>query len=261
MEDLSAASLDDVKDFFRTYYAPNNACLVVAGDINPAEVKPLVEKYFGPIRRGKQIERPVAAPVVLPQQQRLVFEDKVQLPRLYLTWHSAANNTREDAVLTVLSRILTLGKNSRLYQSLVYDQQIAQSVQSTQNGVEIAGQFQIEITPKPGGNLTRMEQASDSILQDVLKNGVTQKEIDKSTTVIESRLVNQAATVLGKATNLAAFYSYTGDPTNVNTQMDLYKGITPEEVVTVAKKYLPQPNVVLSIVPLGKTELAAKKGE
>ncbi len=261
MDDLTAASLEDVKDFFRMYYAPNNACLVVAGDINPSEVRPLVEQYFGPFKRGRQIDRPTAVPLELQQSQRMVFEDKVQLPRLYCTWHSAANNTREDAVLTVLSRILSGGKNSRMYSSLVYDRQIAQAVSARQNGLEIAGEFQIELTPKPGGNLTVMEHAADSILNDVLSNGVTQKEIDKSIALIESRLVNQAGTVLGKATNLAAFYSYTGDPGNINTQMDLYRDITPEEVISVAAKYLTKPNVVLSIVPLGKPELAAKKGE
>jgi len=261
MEDLSAAALGDIQDFFRTYYAPNNACLVVAGDFKPVELKPQIKKYFASIPRGKDFERPKAVPVFLDKQQRMAFEDKVQLPRLFLTWHSPENNTREDAVLRVLDRILSSGKNSRLYKSLVYDKQIAQSVNASQSGSEIAGTFQIQVTAKPGHNLIEMEDAVNQILSDVLKNGVTEKEIENALTATEVQIVNRATTVLGKANALAAYYSYTGETNNINKQMDFFKGITPEEVLTVTKKYLTQPNMVLSVVPLGKLELAAKKGE
>jgi zinc protease len=261
MEDLSAAALGDVQDFFKLYYAPNNACLVVAGDFQPADVKPLIAKYFASIPRGKDFERPKAVPVSLDKPQRMAFEDKVQLPRLYLTWHSPENNTREDAVLSVLDNILSRGKSSRLYKSLVYQNQIAQSVSARQSGSEIAGTFDIQVTAKPGHNLTEMEDSVNQILSGVLKNGVTQQEIDNALTSVEVQIVNSAATVLGKANTLSAYYSYTGDPNNINKQMDLFKGITPDEVLKVAKKYLTQPNMSLSIVPLGKLELAAKKGE
>src|ERR1041385_5718150 len=149
MEDLNAASLEDVHQFFRTYYAPNNACLVISGDFNSAEGKPLVEKYFASIPRGKAFDRPQVAPVALSEEKRMTFEDKVQLPRLYVTWHSPPNNTREDAVMSVLSQILSRGKNSRFYKSLVFEKQIAQSVNAFQNGLEIAGMFQIQVTAKP----------------------------------------------------------------------------------------------------------------
>ncbi len=261
MEDLSAASLEDVKDFFRTYYAPNNAVLSIAGDINPAEIKEMVEKYFGPIARGKDFERPKAVPVTLSENKKLTFEDRVQLPRLYLTWHSPANFTREDAALTVLARILSTGKNSRLYKSLVYEKQVAQSVNALANSSEIAGLFQIEVTAKPGRNLSEMRTATDSILADVMKNGVTEKEVENCLNSIESQIVNRAATVLAKANTLANYYCQTGDPGNINKQMDLYKGMTPAEVLAAAKKYLTQPRVTLSVVPTGKPELAAAREE
>ena len=261
MEDLSAASLDDVKDFFRTYYAPNNAVLTIAGDFNPSDVKPLVEKYFAEIPRGKDFERPKAVPVSLSQNKQMTFEDKVQLPRLYLTWHSPASFTREDAVLTVFADILSSGKNSRFYKSMVYDQQIAQSVFASANSSEIAGLFQITVTAKPGKTLTEMKTAVDSVLTVVLDKGVTEQEIDNAMARIESRIVNSAATEFGKANALCEYYCLTGDPNNINKQMDLYKGITPQEVMTVAKKYLTQPRMTLSIVPMGKTELSATKGE
>lgn len=261
MEDLSAASRDDVKDFFKTYYAPNNACLVLTGDFSPSEAKQLVQKYFGPIPRGKDFERPGKMPVSLPEEKRMVFEDKVQLPRVYMTWHSAPGYTREDAVMEVLGQILSSGKSSRLYKALVYDRQIAQSVRANQDGSEIAGLFQIEVTAKPERNLTEMETSVDSILNDVLKNGVTEDEVQKALTGAEARIVNSASTMLGRATSLAFYYSYTGDPNNINKQMELYKGITPQEVIMAAKKYLTQPKMVLSIVPLSKSERGAKKGE
>jgi zinc protease len=261
MEDLSAASLDDVKDFFKTYYAPNNACLVLAGDFQSAEMKPLIDKYFSGIPRGKPFDRPKVVPVSLPAEKREVFEDKVQLPRLYMNWHTAPNNTRENAVLTVLGRILASGKNSRLYRPMVYDKQIAQSVMAMQGGSEIAGTFQITVTAKPGKTLTEMEQNVDAILSELLTQGVKQSEIDKALASIESRVVNSAQTMLGRANSMAAYYSFMGDPNQINKQMDLYKGITPEEVLTLAAKYLKQPKMVLSVVPLGKVELASKKGE
>lgn len=261
MDDLSAASLEDVQQFFRTYYAPNNACLVVSGDILPSEVKPLIQKYFGSIPMGERFERPAAVPIALDKQKRITYQDKVQLPRLYLTWHSGALNTREDAVMSVFADILSSGKNSRFYKSLVYDRQIAQSIRASQGGSEISGEFQIVVTPKPDHDLNEMEKAVDEILADLMKTGVTQNEIDKSITNTEVQLVNSVATSLGKGNSLAANYFYTGDASNINKQMDLYKGITPDEVMAVARGILSKPNVVLSIFPLGGVEPPAKKGE
>lgn len=129
MEDLSAATMEDVQNFFKTYYAPNNASLVLAGDFNEKEAKQLIEKYFGEIPRGTSFERPKPVAISIPQTQRVFFEDKVKLPRLFLDWLSAPMQTRDDAVLDVLSDILSSGKTSRLYQSLVYEKQIAQSVE------------------------------------------------------------------------------------------------------------------------------------
>jgi zinc protease len=260
MEDLTAASLDDVKGFFRTYYAPNNAVLSIAGDFAPAEARELAAKYFGPLPAGGAIERPNPGPQTLARDSSMTFEDRVQLPRLYRSWHAPPNFTREDAVLTVLAHILSSGKNSRLYNTMVFDQQIAQSVFASANSSEIAGLFQITVSAKPGKNLTQMDAVVDSVLQGVLKAGVTEKEIGKAMNSIESQIVNSAATDLGKANTLANYYCQAGDPTLINKQMDLYKGITPEEVLTVAKKYLTQPSFRLSVVPVGKTELAVGKG-
>jgi len=259
MEDLSAASLDDVMEFFRIYYAPNNAVLVVAGDFEPKPTKEWIEKYFAPIPRGTQIERPPLQPVVLQEEKRSVFEDRVQLPRLYMTWPSAPMNTREDAVLDVLTDILSAGKNSRLYKSLVYEKQVAQSVNSYQYGMEIAGQTGIEVTAKPGKALTEMEAAVNDELSSLLRNGVTEREIQTSINNKESQLVNSRATVFGKANSLATHFTLTGDAGNINKEFGRFKDITPDEVVAVARKILSGKKVVLSIVPDGKPELAAER--
>ncbi|HTK82867.1 MAG TPA: pitrilysin family protein [Bacteroidota bacterium] len=261
MEDLTAAKMEDVQNFFRTYYAPNNAVLSIAGDINPSEVKGLVEKYFGPIPKGKDFERPKAVPVSISQNISQTFEDKVQLPRIYLSWHSPANFTREDAVLTVLANIMSSGKSSRLYRTLVYDKQIAQTATASAGSSEIAGLFQVTVTAKPGKNLTDIKAVVDSLMADILKNGVTDKEIENSLTSIEAGIVNRAATVFFKANSMANYYCQTGDPNNINKQWDLYKGITAKEISEVANRYLSQHYMTLSVVPLGKTELAVQKGE
>src|SRR5690606_7390746 len=120
--DLNAASLEDVTDFFRTYYAPNNASLAIVGDFEPAQTKAWIERYFGGIPAGPPIERPRPMPVVLEAEKRLVLEDRVQLPRLYLTWPSPALYAEGDADLEVVGDVLAGGRSSRLYQRLVYEE-------------------------------------------------------------------------------------------------------------------------------------------
>jgi zinc protease len=259
MDDLSAASLDDVMEFFRVYYAPSNATLVIGGDFDPAQVRIWVEKYFGPFAKGVAIDRPPVQLVTLPEEKRMVFEDKVQLPRLYLTWPSAQLRTREDALRDVLSDILAAGKNSRLYKSLVYEKQVAQSVEASQSGSEIAGEFSITVTAKPGKTLTEMESAVNEVIADLLKNGVTNREIEKSINNKEVQLINSRQTVLGVVNALATYQTLTGDAANLNKEFDRFKGITPEEIIADAKKLLSANKVVLSIVPEGKSNLAAER--
>ena len=259
MEDLSAAKLEDVKDFFRIYYAPNNACLVIGGDIDPAKAKPWVEKYFGSFSKGTNIERPPVQTVTLNEEKRMVSEDRVQLPRLYLTWPSAPLNTREDALRDVLSDILASGKNSRLYKALVYEKQIAQSVVAYQNGSEIAGEFGIQVTAKPGRTLTEMEDGVNEVIKGLLKDGVTEREIEKCINNKETQLINSRQTMLGVVNALASYHTLTGDANNINREFDRFKGITPSEILADARKLLSGNKVVLSVVPEGKTNLAAKQ--
>jgi zinc protease len=258
MADLSAASLDDVKGFFATYYAPNNACVVIAGDIDPERVKGWIAKYFGPIPRGNAFERPKPQEITLSEDKRLVLEDRVQLPRLYLTWPSARGYTRTDAVRDVMTDILSAGKNSRLYKSLVYEKQIAQSVSASQSGSEIAGELSITVTAKPGKTLTEIETAVFQVVDDMLVNGVSEKEVQTSLNQKEAQLVNRQATVLGKSGALATSFTLSGDAANINKELERFRGITPAEIVADARLAFARNKVVLSIVPQGKRELAAQ---
>jgi zinc protease len=189
----------------------------------------------------------------------MVVEDKVQLPRLYLSWPSAPMNTRADALLDVLTDILTSGKNSRLFKSLVFDKQIAQSVRAYQDGSEIAGTLAIEVTAKPGKNLAEMESAVDTEITRLLNEGVTEKEIQTSVNRKEAQLVNGMTTVFGIANALATYYCLTGDANNINKEFDRFKGITPGELLAEAKDVFSSHKVVLSVVPEGKPDLSAEQ--
>ena len=159
MEDLSAASLEDVHEFFRQFYTPNNASLCIAGDFEPQHARELVEKYFGTLPPGPPLSRPRRWVPQLDSEKRIHMHDNVSLPRLYLAWHSPALFDPGDAELDMLASILSHGKNSRLYRSLVYEKQIAQDVEASQDSREIAGTFEIVATARPGHSLDELEEA------------------------------------------------------------------------------------------------------
>jgi zinc protease len=156
MEDLTAASEEDVKNFFRLYYAPNNAYLAIVGDFDPAQAKALVAKYFGDFPRGKPIARPKVAPVTLAAEKRLVFEDRVQVPRLYIQWPTVGIKNDDRFALDVLSSILSGARTARLTKALVYDEQSAASVSAFQSTSEDVGDFVLTLTPRPGHTLTNL---------------------------------------------------------------------------------------------------------
>ncbi len=177
MEDLSVASLEDISDFFTSYYTPNNASLCIGGDFDPVVAKELVEKYFSPIPAGPSIDRLSAWLPELDGVRRAVTEDDVSLPRLYYSWHTPAWHAPGDAEFVLLAMILTSGKDSRLYRSLVHEQQIAQDVYAYQDSCELSSTFNIYATAREGYTLRELEEAIDAELAKVLSEGVTQEEL------------------------------------------------------------------------------------
>jgi zinc protease len=258
MEDLSAASEEDVKNFFRLYYAPNNAYLSIVGDFDTAQTKAWVTKYFGDIPRGKPITRPKVDPVTLSAEKRLYYEDRVQVPRLYIQWPTVGETHDDHFALDVLGTILSGSRTARITKALVYDEQAAASVQSGQNTNEDVGEFILMLTPRPGHTLTSLEAASEAIIERLKKEGPTAEEIQKAIAGEELGFVSNLESNLGKAFELADGAGYHGDAGYFRTAYKKTLSVTAEDVKRVANKYLTGGRVVLSVVPEGKADQAAK---
>jgi zinc protease len=261
MKDLSAASEADVKDFFRLYYAPDNAILAIVGDIDPAQTKTWVAKYFGDLPRGKGVTRPNVSPVTLDAGKRLVLEDRVQVPRLYVQWPTVGEKSDDRFALDLMGAILTGPRTARLTKALVYDQPAAASVSARQNTNEDVGEFRMTITPRPGHTLTELEATADGVLEKFRAEGPTAEEIQKATAGQELAFLSSLQQNLGKAFRLSDGAGYHGDPGYFKTEYEKRLSVTAADVKRVAGQYLTKGRVVLSIVPMGKLDLAAKPAE
>ena len=261
MEDLSAASEEDVKNFFRLYYAPNNAYLTIVGDFDPAQAKAWVTKYFADIPRGKPITRPTAGPVTLSAAQRLVFEDRVQVPRLYMQWPTVGEKNDDRFALSVLGAILSGPRTARLTKALVFDEQAAASVNAGQNTSENVGEFIVSITPRPGHSLTDLEVAADAVIERLKREGPTTEEVQKATAGEELSFVRGLESNLGKAFQLANGAAIHGDPGQFRTEYQKTLAVTAADVQRVANKYLTPGRIVLSVVPMGQADQASKPAE
>ncbi|MGI9189347.1 MAG: M16 family metallopeptidase [Longimicrobiaceae bacterium] len=256
MADLNAASMEDVSQFFRTYYAPNNASLAVVGDFDPEAAKTLIARYFAPIPAGPTFERPAAQPVRPSGEQRLVLEDQVQLPRLYLTWPSPASFADGDAEMDVLASVLSDGKNSRLHRRLVYEEQIAQWVNANQYSRPLAGQFGITVQAKPGTDLSRIEQIVDEEVRRLQTEPPSAREVQRAVNNLESSFVRSMESTLGRADRLNAYYTWTENPGFIAQDFARYSRVTPASVQQAARS-LGSGRVLLSVVPKGQTQLQA----
>lgn len=261
MADLSAASEEDVKNFFRLYYAPNNAFLAVVGDFDPAQARAWVAKYFGDISRGKPVTRPSAPPVTLASGQRLVYEDRVQVPRLYIEWPTVGVKNDDQYALDVLGSILTGPRTARLTKALVYDQQAAASVSAYQSSNEDVGEFFLMVIPRPNHSLTDLEASADAIIEKLKKEGPTEDEIRRAAAGDELAFLRGLESNLGKAMTLCDGAGFHGDPGYFRTEYQKSQAVTAADVKRVANKYLTDGRVVLSVVPLGKLDQASKPSE
>jgi zinc protease len=211
MDDLSAASADDVKAFFRKFYAPNNAIVTIVGDFDPAEARAWVTKYFGGIPRGADVVHPTVSPVTLPAETRLVHEDNVPVERLYVQWPTVGERSDDRFALDVLGAILTGARTARLTKALVYDQQAAASVSALQNTSEDVGEFLMMITPRPGHSLTSLEAAADGVIERLKAEGPTTEEIERAKAGNELAFVSGLQSNLGKAFRLADGFGFHKD--------------------------------------------------
>lgn len=253
MEDLTAASFEDVARFFRTYYVPSNASLVIAGDIDIANTRKLVEKWFSDVPAGKPVAPLNVPSVTLDGVKKKTITDRVQLPRLYLAWHTPALLKPGDAEMDVISNLLTGGKNSRLYRRLVYDLQIAQDVNAFQQSQALDSNFLIIATARPGQSLDRIEAVIDDELDKLHAAPPDAREVERALNQIEAnfyRGMERVGGFGGKANQLNAYYTATGEPDYFQKDLDRYRALTPAAIKAAVDKYLPKDRrAELSIVP------------
>jgi zinc protease len=253
MEYLTAASRDDVAEFFKTYYAPNNASLVIAGDIDIAATRALVEKWFSEIPRGPAVP-PIAPPAaVLDAVKKQTLPDRVQLPRLYLAWHTPPVFEPGDTAMDVTSSLLTGGKNARLYKRLVYDLQIAQDVNAFQQSQALGSVFVIIATARPGQTLEKIQQVIDEELDKLRTTPADDREMARVMNPIEANFFRQMERVGGfggKADQLNAYYTRTGMPDFFEEDISRYRAVSATDITAAIVRYLPKDRrVELSIVP------------
>ena len=255
MEDLSAATHEDVLEFFKTYYAPGNASLVIAGDINPAEVRKKVEYWFNDVKPGAKVPPLTVPPAELSSVIKETLTDQVQLPRLYLTWLSPALYAKGDAELDVTSGVLGGGKNSRLYKRLVYEMQLAQDVSAQQVSSRYGSFYMVVVTARPSPDapdaaLARIKTIVDEEIDKLKQAPPEAREVERVKNGIEASFLNQMETIEGKADQLNQYYTFTGNPDNFDRDLGRYRAIQPADVQAAVKQWLPADRrFELSIVP------------
>lgn len=253
MDDLTAASYDDVVAFFKTYYAPGNASLVLAGDLDPAQAKALVEKWFGDVKAGAPVA-PITIPgVMLTAVKQQTITDRVQLPRLYLAWLTPHALAPGDAAMDLVGYALAGGKNSRLYKRLVYDLQIAQNVVAYQNSQALSSYFLIRATPQPGHTTDELQVVIDEEIEKLRNEPPTDREVQRALNQIESSFYKSLERVggfSGKADQLNNYYTGTGNPDWFNEDLSRYRSLSPTDIRAAVQAFLPRDRrVELTVMP------------
>ncbi len=252
MKDVSAASREDIADFFRRYYHPANASLCIAGDFDPAEAKKYVEKYFGPLPAGPKVIHPQPSTPELKHEKRIKMTDRVGLARVYIVWPTPRQFSQEDAALDLLGHILAGGKTSRLHRSLVRQKQIAQDVQAYQGGLDLTGEFSVIATIRSGHTIAEVEKQIADEIAKIQAEPPTQEEIDRAINVFEARLIRSLESVSefgGRADRLNSYNIHTGDPGYMSKDFARYGAVTAAQVSEMAKTYLGAGRVVVEVVP------------
>jgi zinc protease len=251
MPDLTAAGYDDVTAFFRQFYAPANASLVVAGDLEPVATRALIEKWFGDVKPGAAVPPANIPGLMLSTVERKTITDRVQLPRLYLAWLTPRHLEPGDAALDVVADVLAGGKNSRLYKRLVYDLQIAQSVGAAQNSAQLASYFLIDVTARPGHTADELQRVVDEEIERLQREPPASRELERSLNQIEASFFSRMERVGGfggKADQLNAYFFATGNPDWFNEDLSRYRALSASDIQAAAARFLPRDRRVELIV-------------
>lgn len=263
LPDLQAATIDDVKEFYAQYYGAKNASLVIAGDIDIAETKELVKKWFGEIPSGPDIEELPAMPVTLAETKSLYFEDNfAKLPELRMIIPTIEEYHKDVYPLQVLGNLLSGSKNAPLYQVIVEEKKLAPSINTYQSSSELAGEFVIRARANEGTDLDDLKAAIDEGLQRFETNGVSANDLKRIKAEIETELYQGVSTVLNKAFQLVQDNEFNGDPSYITKAAKLTEAVTAEDVMRVYNQYIKGANYVMtSVVPKGQLELAVSEAK
>jgi zinc protease len=257
--DLHAVRLEDVHSFFQTYYHPANASLAIAGDIDPADALALARAYFEPLQSGPAVAAVRPGAPVLDDEQRLILEDRVELPRLYMAWLSPALFEAGDAELDLAADLIANGKTSRLYKRLVFMERIATDVSAAQNSREACGFVQVAATAAPGHSLYEIEVAVSEEVARLASEGPTDDEIERARVQAEAQFMFRLQTVGGfggKSDQLNAYNTFIGDPGYFSRDLQRYRDVTPDAIRRAVGASLDHTQrVLLSVVPRGRPEL------
>ncbi|MDC8759645.1 M16 family metallopeptidase [Janthinobacterium fluminis] len=241
--DIQAAKLADIQHFFTRYYGPNNASLVIAGDIDKAKTRALVKKYFGSFKRSPALPKLDVVTPPITAERRAVVADRVELPRVLMGWLTPPAYQAGDAELTLAAQILGAGKSSRLYKTLVYDKQIAQDVNANQGSNALSSMFVVDVTARPGHSAAEIEAAIDAELQALRQDGPTQKELERAVNTIETAMLSQIEKVggAGLANQLNHYNQYLGDPGYLAKDIERYRRVSVADIRRVVAAQLQNP--------------------
>ena len=260
MEDLTNATIEDVKAFHGKYYVPNNATLTISGDIDKDEVKTLIDKYFAEIPEGRPVEKRKPMPVSLASTKKLVHEDNfARAPQLTMVFPTAERYSKDSYALSFLGEILSNSKKAPLYTVLVKDRKLTSRVMARNMASELAGSFMISVAANPGVNLTDVEKAIYEGFEKFEKEGFSEDDLTRIKAQYETRFYNSFESVLGKSFQLAEYTMYTGDPGYYRNDIEAIQSVTMDDIINVYNKYIKGRNFVqTSFVPRGEVNLIAE---
>ena len=241
MEDLNAASLEDVQEWFKTYYGPNNAVIAIAGDVDPDDIYNRVRRYFGDIPPGPTLARYEENVPVRTSNTRQVYQDRVPEIRIVQAWNTPAFGNKQDVYFDLVASILSTGKNSRLYKELVYEKQIASTVNAFEASSEISSNFIIQVNVKPGGSAHEIEEALNRIVKEFIETGPTQEELNRAKSSYFSGFIKGLERIGGfggTSDVLASNATYFGNPDYYKTVLKYIEDATLEDLRLTAKEWL-----------------------
>jgi zinc protease len=237
--EIQAATLDDVRDFFRRYYGPNNASIVLVGDFDPANARALIQKYFGDVPRGPDVPAPNVPQPMLTKVVKDRMQDKLaQLPRFEFIWNGLRIYSDDEPATDVLTDILGGDRTSRLYRSLVLEKQVASSVDAADVTDRLGGWIQVSATARPGHSTQELKTLIQAAIDDVKKNGVTKEEVDRATTKFVAGKVRSLERGSARANLINEYEMYLGDPGYLPRDLARYRAVTAKAVQEAAQRLL-----------------------